>query len=231
MDSDVVALLVSQQLGLLPDGELALLSSSATAKRRTDFARGRTTCRRLLQTTHPALVDAVVLRDPTPDQAGRPVVVSGDAPVRSVEVSISHARDLAAAAASMSRVGVDVVEREALGAAFRRQAFGPDEWQSYVTHLPLSTSDDDVDTIAFAFKEAALKVLGLGLRLSLLHVDIRPLAPLQPHQVLLDEVMHVACDVRFQLELRSPQPRSMELEGQLLVVDGCWVAVLRQPTS
>ncbi len=176
--------------------EQNVLSPSATAKRVADFERGRHAAHSLLKEVRRGRPVEAVLPEASGPQRGRPRLLTAGRWARA-GLSITHAGTVAVAAFAPSaragnaevdtRVGVDVVEVEDHGAAFRAEAFHPSERGAF-SHALGDVDSAVVDCVAFAAKEAALKVLGVGLREGLRQVCVEAPAELPLHAMEVDRV-------------------------------------------
>ncbi len=108
--------------------------------------------------------------------------------VEGVSISISHAATQAVAAVHTRTVGIDLVDVKAFQAGsatvenasvdvFGTEVFVAGEWERWCRALRGAT-DAEVTAVAFAAKEAALKIIGEGLRIPLLEVEVQPRAAL-----------------------------------------------------
>lgn len=161
-------------LAALTAAERGLLAARASAKRRAEFAAGRAAARAALRRLLGAnAAGAEVLRDEAGGTA-RPLAVGDDGAALGVHLSITHAGGLAAAAAGLAPLGLDLVVLEPLGRAFEEEAFTPGElaaWERFTErHLP----GVPAACAAFAAKEAAVKWLGTGLTVPLRSVEVLP---------------------------------------------------------
>ena len=164
----------------VPTAERALLAPGVTSKRLAEFVAGRAAAR--------AAVDrllggrgrcAAVLREGATGSA-QPVAVGPDGGPLPAFVSITHADGVAAAAAALVPVGIDLVRVEPLAGAFRREAFWPDElagWERLTGERPGGLA---AACAAFAAKEAVVKWLGTGLTVPLLSLRLAPAGPGRP---------------------------------------------------
>lgn len=157
----------------LPGAERALLGPRATLKRRAEFAAGRSAARAaLIRLLGSSARSCLVLRA-VHGETAHPIATSvtgGDPPAF---VSITHASGFAVAIAGTARLGVDLVEVEPLGRAFREEAFSAGEvaaWETF-TDRP---GGDLAACAAFAAKEAVVKLLGTGLSIPLPSVRAVP---------------------------------------------------------
>ena len=144
---------------LLPDVEKEALGSRGLPRRRADRQAGQLAGLRAL-----APWGGGRLRR---DAAGAPVVEDTD-----LGLSLSH-QDGRALAVVMpqARVGVDMEQVCRRDPAFRREWFTEEEW-------PLVAEDQSL-TAAWAIKEAVLKALGVGLKMSPREVLLRGWSPLR----------------------------------------------------
>ncbi len=166
----------------LPAAERALLSSAATAKRRAEFVAGRCAARAAVARVLGHDRCAAVIRDAAARTA-RPVAVDRDGAPLPAFVSITHAGGVAAAAAARRPLGIDLVEVEPLEAAFRADAFWPDElaaWERATGDVPGGRLGS---CAAFGAKEAIVKWLGTGLEVPLLGIRARPETARAPTRV------------------------------------------------
>ena len=152
--------------------ETALLGPRAVPKRRADFARGRWIAKRLIQSAlaHNSAASIAIL----PNEDGVPVVHDASLRPLPVSLSISHCRDYAAAAVvdAPFRVGVDVEATLDQPGVISENYFTPSE--------RLLCKHDGADfatraTAIWTLKEAALKVLGVGLRAPSMSVEVQGL--------------------------------------------------------
>lgn len=144
-----------------PVPECDLLPPRATEERRATFEAGRRAARAALRQLiggPPPRVD--------PDRWGKPTV-----PIDGVELSITHAGGWALAAAGRAPLGVDLVEIEPLPPGFDADVFAPEELHAW---SPVIENSMMARCIAFGAKEAALKWLGIGMRVPLPSVWVLP---------------------------------------------------------
>ncbi len=145
---------------VLPPGEAALALRGKSEKRRDEFVAGRVAAREAVIQFSGAPFE--VLARTEGDDSGRPIVVPS---ALGISVSISHASGVAVAVAAVgSPLGVDV-EPVSLSPdpSFADEAFSGRELERWPS-LPL----------AWAAKEAVLKVWGVGLRAPLGLVSLTP---------------------------------------------------------
>lgn len=148
--------------------ELDRLPSTATPTRRATFVAGRRAARAALERRWGSLPDG--LRVDT-DGAGCPVVRVNGRP-RATRVSISHTAGWAVAAAAETPLGLDLVEIEAFGTGFAEEAFTPEELAGASSCFADLNDGRAPICLAFAAKEAALKWLGVGMRVPLTSVRV-----------------------------------------------------------
>jgi len=157
----------------LHEREKALLGPRAVPKRRADFARGRWIAKRLIEACLPET------RSPSiailPDSEGVPWAYDETSRLP-VSVSISHCAGYAAAAlvASPARVGVDIETMISAPHTIVGEYFTESE-------QTLCAREGEREfavraTLVWTLKEAALKVLGVGLRLPSTAVEVSDLA-------------------------------------------------------
>lgn len=172
----------------LSERERAALSTFALAKRRIDYERGRQAAHVLLASRFQGQT-VEVLPQESGERRGRPRAVV-DGVVTQLGLSISHAGDCAVAAVGEGDIGIDLIEEEDHGAAFRDEVFREGERARFTTAFPKETAAA-VDCIAFAAKEAALKALGVGFRRGLREIEICPLSTIDIEAMNLDEIKSV----------------------------------------
>lgn len=164
----------------VPAAERALLAPGATPKRLAEFTAGRAAARaaadRLLGGRGRC---AAVLRDAAAGSA-QPVAVGPEGAALPAFVSITHADGVAAAAAALVPVGIDLVRVEPLTGAFRREAFRPGELAAWERLTGERTGGVAATCAAFAAKEAVVKWLGTGLTVPLLSLRLAPAGPSRP---------------------------------------------------
>jgi 4'-phosphopantetheinyl transferase len=155
----------------LGPGEMDTLSRLKHPKRRRDFLAGRLAAKRLaarylrergIEPPPPAEISVLNLGD------GSPVLRLAEAFGEAPAISISHWRGggVAAAVEPGGRVGVDVESVEERPASFVEVFAHPDERPGLRSPLD--------ETRLWTLKEAALKLLGLGLSVDLFDVRFSP---------------------------------------------------------
>jgi 4'-phosphopantetheinyl transferase len=203
----------------LPDGlsevERALQARGKTEKRRQEFCAGRIAAREAVRAAAPASGGFDVVAVDSGIDEGRPLI----APPRGVSISISHSGSWAvAAAAPGANLGIDLESAQlAPDASFASEAFAPGELEAWV--LPTSLIPFRL-AIAWAAKEAALKVWGVGLR-----------APLGAVGLVLERIAPapLGFELWLRLEVDRPLPQlgtaPLRLRGTLALVE-TWVLVV-----
>ncbi len=167
-----------RDLGKLPERERALVSASASDKRRSEFVAGRAAARLALERLLGADArDATIERDDA-SRTARPVARSATGALLPVHVSITHAGGVAAAAAARERIGLDLVSFEPLEPAFLEEAFARGELAAWARWT--RAAGPRIPCLAFAAKEAAVKWLGTGLAVPLGSVVAVPAGPGYP---------------------------------------------------
>lgn len=147
--------------------ELDRLGPRAVVARRVTFVAGRRAARRALERRFGSLPQSLRI-DPADD--GRPLVSTGLP--RTTHLSISHAGGWAVAAVADAPLGIDLVELEATSVGFAREVFAPGELEGAQRALSSLTDPRMPACLAFAAKEAALKWLGVGMRVPLMSVRV-----------------------------------------------------------
>jgi 4'-phosphopantetheinyl transferase len=164
----------------VPAAERALLAPGATPKRLAEFAAGRAAGRaavdRLLGARGRC---AAVLRDSAAGTA-QPVAVGKEGAPLPAFLSITHAEGVAAAAAALVPVGIDLVRIEPLTGAFRREAFSPGELAGWERLTGERIGGVAAACAGFAAKEAVVKWLGTGLTVPLLSVRLAAVDAVRP---------------------------------------------------
>jgi 4'-phosphopantetheinyl transferase EntD len=161
---------------LTPEEE-ALCPRRAVEKRRAEFTAGRIAAKLAVSRLRGA--------SPTDPESwigvaeghasGRPIVVNrSGSPVADVALSITHSDGVAIAAAAREGLGIDLVPIEDRGGAFGAEAFAPGEVEAWSRWMPAGENVAFAQSIAFGAKEAVLKWLGVGLRMSLRQLVVRP---------------------------------------------------------
>lgn len=142
--------------GFLSAAEQKYYDSLKSAKRRADYALGRWAAKNLLSRHFlplPLKEIEIVKRED-----GSPAVTAGGEE-KEIYLSISHSNGVAVAAASATgKIGVDIEKTEERSGAWARFSFRPEE---------MADSTPEFMTELWTKKEAALKVLGVGLSASL----------------------------------------------------------------
>lgn len=161
--------------------ERAGFSACATPKRRAEFAAGRAAARDALGQLLGAADGVAVV--PARGTGGRPLPVDRRDRALPAHVTITHAAGLAAAAASLLPVGLDLVAVEPLGPGFREEAFAAGELGVWDRWLGSPPGAPQGACAAFAAKEAVLKWLGTGLEVPLHAVRVAPAGPATPAQL------------------------------------------------
>lgn len=156
--------------------ERALAARGKTEKRRAEFLAGRVAAHDAARAF--AAEPFEVVAQVGGEDDGRPVM----APANGVSVSISHSSGVAVAAASQgTALGIDLESASlAPDASFAREAFADGELEGW-GGAPLELRGA-VLALAWAAKEAALKVWGVGLRAPLGLVAVRPIGEFSKNQ-------------------------------------------------
>lgn len=157
----------------LSAAELERLAGMRFAKRRTEWLAGRRTAKRLLQACEPRLKN-IVLRDITianlPE--GAPVVMAGGQVIPG-SISLSHRNQRVLAAwtpdAAVS-LGADLEWIEPRAPVFVEDYFTQAEAAAVEGFKPAER--DQLVTTIWSAKEAALKALGVGLRVDTRQVEV-----------------------------------------------------------
>ena len=188
----------------LADREIAHLSTRAVEKRRCEFVGGRVAAKVAAARLRGVSLarDAVQTHVAVDECAGRPIAVDrAGVPIPGVYLSITHSHGVAIAAAATAPIGIDLTPVEPRPRAFDEEAFLAHELESWQRLLGASPAERAC-SLAFAAKEAALKWLGVGLRVGLHAVKVTP---------------RVWGDAMFCADLRVPVRR---LSAQVHVRDG-----------
>lgn len=187
------------QLDELTEHERSLLGAKASPKRMADFVAGRKAVKEALRSFF-ALEKTgnfSVLREEEGKEAGKPYVFLHDSAKRlDLHVSITHADQQAYAAVSQKRIGIDNVTIEEYSPAFIEDVFRDGELAGWVEWLDVDASHPLAVCTGFAAKEAFLKWLGTGLRLSLSQIQITPvkqMGELYSHQSSHRSIQAVCC--------------------------------------
>lgn len=171
---------LEEQWCTLHPRERAALSPTARGARRRDYVAGRRAAT-LAATSFGVTPPVFVLGRTGPPRRGQPEIWrehEGDVVrVETATISISHAAMVAVAAVHSQPVGIDLVEVQEFEPGFTAEVFVPGEHERWRRFLPEAT-EPEVTAIAFAAKEAALKIVGEGLRVPLLEVEVQPCAPI-----------------------------------------------------
>lgn len=186
----------STRAGTLSDAEQEAVARFMIPKRRADFERGRHAAHALLRARF-GCQQVEVIRDEEGEKRGRPISVVDGKRV-AVGLSISHAGEWAVAAMADGDVGVDLIEQEDHGTAFRAEVFRDGERAAFAATFHRE-SPAHIDCIAFAAKEAALKLLGVGFRRGLREIEIVPSAGLSIDTIEPDTVSTVQVHHRFRV--------------------------------
>lgn len=159
--------------GLLLHEERQLLPLRASPKRRAEFAAGRMAARKALSgLLPPSTVQGLpILAAPG---SGRPRVKCPAQMGEPIHVSITHVDGLALAAAARVPVGIDLVTVRPEDASFSSDSFAPGELATWEVWLGVPAGDPFASAAAFAAKEAATKLLGVGLTVPLLSFRVVP---------------------------------------------------------
>jgi 4'-phosphopantetheinyl transferase len=174
-DPALVRELMTEQL---TSAELRCCSANAIEKRRAEFVSGRLAAKAALAQHASLTTDGVKSLSIVVEQgftSGRPAVVrTTDGAAIGLHLSISHSEEIAAAAVHNERIGLDLTPVRAQDQSFRDEAFVPGELEDWAVALRCAADSPFVCAAAFAAKEAALKWLGIGLRLPLHAVCVQP---------------------------------------------------------
>ncbi|XTP68165.1 4'-phosphopantetheinyl transferase [Parelusimicrobium proximum] len=139
----------------LSDEERGYYDTLKIKKRKDDFALGRFTLKTLLAENFVAvpLDEIEILRDHT----AVPLLKVQGKPEKTIKISLSHSNGYCAAAASeeVKMLGIDLEKTEKRSPLWAEQFF-------YKTEYTPASTDEEL-TALWTKKEAALKMLGLGL--------------------------------------------------------------------
>jgi phosphopantetheinyl transferase len=160
----------------LDERERSGFSALAAPRRRAEYAAGRAAARAALARLLGGAAEGAAVV-PARGTGGRPIPVDARGRPLSAQVTITHAGGLAAAAASLLPVGLDLVALEPLGPGFREEAFTEGEIACWERWMRVTPGAPPGACAAFAAKEAVLKWLGMGLDLPLHAVRVAPAGP------------------------------------------------------
>jgi 4'-phosphopantetheinyl transferase EntD len=158
--------------------ELTMLSRRAVEKRRNEFVAGRLAAKTAAARLRgmPITRDVVHTLVADGENAGQPIAVEASgARMQDVYLSITHSNSVAIAAAATKPIGIDLAPVEPRARSFDEDAFLDGELDGWHQLLGASTAER-VRAVAFAAKEAALKWLGVGLRVGLHDIRVSPTA-------------------------------------------------------
>ncbi|MGD8189434.1 4'-phosphopantetheinyl transferase family protein [Brevibacillus ginsengisoli] len=219
------------QLDELTQRERSLLSAKTSPKRMADFVAGRKAVKEALRSflTLENTGNLSVLREEEGEEAGKPYVFLHDTATRSdVHVSITHADQQAYATASHMRIGIDNVTIEAYSSAFIEDVFRDGELAGWMNWLGVHPRHSLAICTGFAAKEAFLKWLGTGLRLSLSQIQITPvkqIRELDSHHSP-NRSLEAICSVYDDHGMNAEAKQSFILKGLYEQKDGQVIFVL-----
>jgi phosphopantetheinyl transferase len=163
-----VAAREAQLIPLLQPAEKDHYASVTAGKRRSEWLSGVVAAKRAATVVTHASPSSIEV---TKEASGRPILkIQGAA---APNVSIAHAGEFAFATVGSGAFGIDFEPVVARDAAWRREAFGSAELDSFALFsMSLGESEAVVETVAWCAKEAALKAMGTGLRVPLRQVEV-----------------------------------------------------------
>jgi len=158
--------------------ELRILSGRAVEKRRSEFVAGRLAAKTAVARLRGMRITRDVVHTLTANgvNAGQPIAMDASgARMQDVYLSITHSGSVAIAAAATTPIGIDLAPVEPRARSFDEDAFLEGELDGWERLLGASTAEH-VRAVGFAAKEAALKWLGVGLRVGLHDIGVSPIA-------------------------------------------------------
>ena len=158
--------------------ELRLLSPLAVEKRSCEFVAGRLAAKTAVARLRGMPIARDVVHTLVADGAmsGQPIAAdTSGRRMTGIHLTITHSDGMAIAAAAMEPIGIDLAPVEMRTRAFEDDVFVEGELDGWRRVLGAS-APARVQAVAFAAKEAALKWLGVGLRLSLHDIRVTPIS-------------------------------------------------------